>query len=248
MRRYWIPEDSKSETHVVLSGDIFHHICVVCRQGVGDRFEVICDGKAYFVEIESSEKKSAVAKILEERELPALPQPEIHLALSLPKFTTVDKTIEKMVELGVAKVHLFTSDFSYMKAGSRDLNKKRERWHKIIRGATQQTGRGDLMELTEVTPLNVLLSENFPARNRAGLLAYEGEEGEPLKDRMDNLPANSEQVWIFVGSEGGFSSKDLELFKDYKLLPVTLGDQVLRVETACVTLVGILRYGLGHYD
>ena len=76
----------------------------------------------------------------------------------------------------------------------------------------------------------------------------EGEGGEPLSDHIANLRATSDQVWIFVGSEGGFSLKDLELFKDYKLLPVTLGDQVLRVETACVTLVGILRYGLGHYD
>ena len=41
---------------------------------------------------------------------------------------------------------------------------------------------------------------------------------------------------------------NIKLFSNYDLLPVSLGDQVLRVETACVTLLGILKYELGHFE
>lgn len=248
MRRYWVPEEYCDDRHVLLKDDVFHHIVVVCRQDVGSRFEVIFKNKAHLVEIQSIEKKQAVAIIIESRDLPSLPKPELHLALSLPKYQTMDRVVEKMVELGVSAIHLFHSDFSFKKANAGELNKKMQRWRKIIQGATQQTGRGQLMSLTDITPLGVLLAENLPREGRFGLLAYEGEGEKINQAQLSALPGQVDEIWIFVGSEGGFSSADLELFKDYKLLPISLGDQVLRVETACVTLMSILKYELGHFD
>jgi 16S rRNA (uracil1498-N3)-methyltransferase len=49
-------------------------------------------------------------------------------------------------------------------------------------------------------------------------------------------------VWIFVGSEGGFSDQEVRALRDLALHPVTLGAQVLRVETACMALVSVLKY------
>ena len=248
MRRYWIDANGFTEDEVQITGDDFHHICVVCRQGVGNQFEVIVDGQAYLVEISSMAGKKAIAKVLEARTLPQPKPPLIHLALSLPRFQTVDRVVEKMVELGVHKVHLFSSDFSFMKPKPKELEKKMERWRKIIRGATQQTGRGDLMELTEIVPLSVLLQGPYQDGAGLGLLAYEGEGGMGLGQRLKEEREPPKNLWIFVGAEGGFSDKDLKIFSDYNILPTSLGDQVLRVETACVTLVSILRYAFSHYD
>ncbi len=64
MRRYWIEKKHFSENSIKIDGDSFHHICDVCRQDVGSKFEILCDGKAYFVELISRDKKSAIAKIL----------------------------------------------------------------------------------------------------------------------------------------------------------------------------------------
>lgn len=247
MRRYWIDESAIQDV-VEIAGDSFHHICVVCRQKPGDRFEVIANHQAYFVEIIQLDKKSATAKIIEKREIKNLPLPRLHLALSLPKFPTFEAVLEKAVELGVYSVHPFSSDFSFMKPAPQALVKKEERWRKIIVGATQQTGRGELMKLTEISPLSVLLGEFAKSANSCGVLAYEGEGQTSVKGRLAQIPASTEDLWIFVGSEGGFSQNDIKLFKDYDLLPVSLGEQVLRVETACVTLVSILKYGLGQFD
>lgn len=248
MRRYWVPKEALQGELVDLSGDVFHHICVVCRQTVGNRFEVIVDSTAFFVEIIEQKKKSAVAKVIEQRKIPELPKPHIHLALSLPKFTTLEKVLEKSVELGVHTLHLFHSDFSYMRPKSGELAKKQMRWQKIIKGATQQAGRGDLMSLTDIEPLGVLLERFAQSPDSWGVLAFEGEADRDLKEQMAKAQKDQSDVWIFVGAEGGFSPGDLELFKNYDLLPISLGDQVLRVETACVTLVSVLKYGLGHFD
>lgn len=249
MRRYWVEKQYFSEEAVVIQGDDFKHICKVCRQSEGSRFEILAeDEKAYFVEIIEMKKNQALAKILEVRDLPPIKKPHIHLALSLPKFQTLERVIEKSVELGVHTVHLFSSDFSFMKPKPGELVKKQERWNKIIKGATQQTGRGDLMKLTEVTPLDVLLKEFSSQPQATGLLAYEGDAPMSLKQALGQRGDSVDSYWVFVGSEGGFSPGDLDLFNNSGLLPISLGDQVLRVETACVTLLSILKYGVGHFD
>ncbi len=51
-----------------------------------------------------------------------------------------------------------------------------------------------------------------------------------------------ENIWLVVGSEGGFSFKEVEAFRQAGLEPVTIGPQVLRVETACIALVSALKY------
>ena len=94
MRRYWYQGHLQTGEVGQLTGDLFHHICGVCRQGVGNKFELLSEGVAFFVEITVMSKKSAEFKVLEQRELPPLPQPHIHLCLSLPKFSKVDLILE----------------------------------------------------------------------------------------------------------------------------------------------------------
>ncbi len=261
-----MPEESLTDHQVELTGDIFQHICGVCRRNTGDRFEVICGGQAYLVELSEIQTRKARALIVGKRTIRAPGKPHIHLALSLPRFQTLEKVLEKSVELGAKGFHPFYSDFSFMKPDPRGMENKRRRWQKIITGATQQTGRGELMELGEIKPLKNLLEEKGKKTFFFGLLAYEGDgflslrKGSvrnqniekvipfPLKQGLNQIPGGLEELWIFVGGEGGFSLKDIKLFKSYSVLPVSLGDQVLRVETACVTLLGILKYHLGQFQ
>lgn len=244
MRRYWLPGITKNDNEVLIRGEEFHHICDVCRQGQGSRFEVITEeGWALFVEIEKLGKKEAQARVLERREIPPLPRPHIHLALSVPKMQTLESVIEKSVELGVKKVWPFFSDYSFVRTQKNVLEAKSTRLDKIIRGATQQTGRGDLMELGEAMNLSELLPL-FQESGAHGVFAYEGGGGKSLSQALQGPPKTPESVWIFVGSEGGFSQKEVEQFQQINLFPVSLGQQVLRVETACVTLLGIIKYEL----
>src|SRR3954467_10350022 len=114
MRRYWIENQQLQDKEVHFSGDIFHHIFDVCRQEVGSHFEVILASKAFLVEVKNIGKKSAVAVVKEERPIPPLPRPLIHVILSMPRYQVMDSVVEKLVEIGVASLHPVFSDFSFV--------------------------------------------------------------------------------------------------------------------------------------
>ncbi len=247
MRRYRLEKASEKDEIVAISGDDFHHIVDVCRQGEGARFEVLTpSGFALLVEIESIGKKSAQARVVEIRQIPPLKKPWIHLAMSVPKIATFEAVMEKAVELGVYKIHPFFSDYSFVKTQKSVLQNKRPRFEKIIQSATQQSGRGDWMGLEEPCDLKEILQRFQSSPQAKGIFAYEGAGGISLKEAASG-DVNNENVWIFVGSEGGFSTQEVEIFKKANLFPISLGQQVLRVETACVTLLGIIKYQLNLF-
>lgn len=244
MRRYFIESTLNVGEEFEITGDLFHHIFDVCRQTVGEHFELTnSQQKAYLVEVIGVAKKSGTVVVKEERQIPQLQRPHIHIALSIPRYPTLEVILEKSVELGVKSVHPLFSDHSFVRTISNYPKQKEERWKKIIQGATQQSGRGDLMEFKAPVRLEDFLKSFNRTGSSAGLFAYEGVATRSIKSYLNSVNRVSVQdLWLFVGSEGGFSASEVEKFKQLDLEPVTLGEQVLRVETACVTLVSVLKY------
>lgn len=251
MRRYRLSLDPTDLDQITLEGDLFHHIVDVCRQDVGSKFELLdSQGNAHLVQVEEVGKRTAQVRRLSSRELPKLPKPHLILALSVPRFPVLESVLEKCVELGVSDVHLFFSSFSFVRGNDKISPSRFERWQKIILSSTQQSGRGDLMSLHPAVPLNDLFKRFNPSLGDWGLLAYEGETPHTLAEVLVPLRAHRpapERLWFFVGAEGGFSSDEAKLFESHGLHAASLGDQVLRVETACITLASILKYDVGHF-
>ncbi|RYG62258.1 RsmE family RNA methyltransferase [bacterium] len=81
---------------------------------------------------------------------------------------------------------------------------------------------------------------------QAGLFAYEGASTLNMKQYAAELRSRDQvlpkDIWIFVGSEGGYSEAEVLRMQNLALHPVTLGPQILRVETACMALVSVLKY------
>lgn len=248
MRRYWVPQEMRTGDLVHLTGDILHHIRDVCRLGMGSKFEVLLgDQKAYLVEIVNEGKAFSHARILEERSILGLPKPTIHLIMSIPRFPIFEAVVEKAVELGVEGVHLVYSDFSFVRKQEDAIERKWSRWQRIIQSATQQSGRGELMQLHEPVRLDQKLDIFNRSQGLHGLFAYEGDGVLGAQDAIaQTVAAKPEQIWVFVGSEGGFSINEVGQFQKSGMQPLTLGAQVLRVETACVALVSIIKYGLNQ--
>jgi 16S rRNA (uracil1498-N3)-methyltransferase len=258
MRRYWIEKKMIYNDLVTFKDEVYHHIFDVCRQEVGHHFEVLTeDSKAYLVEVISKGKKQAEARITEIREIQKLPSPHIHIALSVSRYHVMDAIMEKAVEMGVSSILPFYSDFSFIRKASNLPAGKMERWQKIVVSATQQSGRGELMKIEEPTDWSNMLKSINPNAENWCLFAYEGAAvlgvKEHLKQSREKLQNDAQKgsslspqnLWIIVGSEGGFSEVEVLEMQKLGLNPVTLGSQVLRVETACMTLVSVLKYEFG---
>jgi len=250
MRRYWIDKEAFVESDqgltVIITGDSFKHICIVCRQDIGDEFEVLTDqAVAYKVKIISKEKKRAFASVISERQIPEIKKPHIELCVSLPKFNKFELILEKSVELSVTKIRPFFSENSFVRNSKKISEERLKRWQKIVMSATQQTGRGHLMTIEPPCTLGELLTSFNQNDSAAGLFPYEGDCLQTVKSELQKIKQGSfDSVWAFIGSEGGFSLNELEQFKANNLQPLTLGEQVLRVETACVSLASIIKYEL----
>lgn len=250
LRRFWIDLEGslslQANKVLTIKGDLAHHLKDVCRIEVGQEVELLCgDGLARRVLIESLSKREVACRWLSDRELPILPTPHLHLFVSIPKLPKLDLILEKSVELGVHTVSPFVSDYSFLRKKNEISDNRKERWNKIVQGATQQCGRGDLMSVGQIQSLDEILKDFNQASAIRGLFPFEGEAQKTLKEELRSIKVQENQaVWLFVGSEGGFSHREVELFQSVGLFPLTLGDQVLRVETACLALVSILKYEL----
>lgn len=243
MRSYWLPSRYIVNKSVTLDGEYFRHICQVCHTQKGDKIEIFTDHFHYLVEITEITKKQAQGLILQETQSELPSEPHLHLALSVCRFPTLDLILEKSVEMGVFMVHPFFSDNSFIKA-PQIINKRKDRFEKIIEMASGQSRRSDLMSVDQPMDLEDLLVKFNQTKEVIGLFPYEGvlETSISIKEKLESLTWCPKEVWIFVGSEGGFSLKEVELFKKFGLEPLTLGNQVLRVETACLTLLSVIKY------
>lgn len=246
MRRYWIEKNQITGNQVQLSGDVYHHIVDVCRQSTGSIFEVITEEqKAYLVELTQVSKKIAIGQIKETREIAPLPAPRLHLALAVSRFPVMDAVVEKAVEMGVASIQPFFSEYSFVRSDEKISQNKIERWDKIVRSATQQCGRGELMKIHSAVSFQELSKKINQNPEFVGLFAYEGQSTLGIKEKLKEIRGKKNEIqdfWIIVGSEGGFSMNEVAELSSLGLHPVTLGQQVLRVETACIALVSVLKY------
>jgi 16S rRNA (uracil1498-N3)-methyltransferase len=247
VRRYWLEiQTKKNEDLIQISGESFHHIFDVCRQDVGSQFEVLFgDQKAHLVQVISKDKKQASAKILSSRSIPALPLPHLHLCLGVSRYPVMDAVVEKAVEMGVHTLTPVLSDFTFVRRKDSVPDNKIERWQKIITSATQQCGRGERMILEEPRSLEDLVLSVNQSPLTQGLFLYEGQGQMGLQQALKGLNQKIEKIMIFVGSEGGYSSTEVQLFQQFGLQAISLGQQVLRVETACISALAILKYDLG---
>lgn len=135
--------------------------------------------------------------------------------------------MQKAVELGVSRVVFFTSDF----VTEKDVNL--ERLNKIAKEALKQCDRAD-----EVT-VEFMTFENAVNVAENGIIFFEGD----CDLSVNEIPSDVKSY--FVGSEGGFSEKEISLAKEKGIKTVSLGKRILRAETASVVATTLVQLKTG---
>jgi len=241
MRRFWVDRSCIQGQRVILKETLFHHICRVSKIQKGQSFELFAEGvQKYIVTLDSVSHNQASAKIIDRQPVPPLKKPYIHLALCIPRLPTLDFIVEKAVELGVKELHLLTSSFSLIKAKSKFTEAKMKRLERIVRRSLAISGRSEPLK---IHPICLFKNLKVPKDHRA-FMAYE-EETNPAKQILDRQLEVPKEIWLFVGSEGGFTPDEASYFSQSVGSLISFGQQILRVETACLVGLSILKY---HYQ
>jgi 16S rRNA (uracil1498-N3)-methyltransferase len=227
-RRRWIA-DEVSDNRAVLTGDHARHLAQVLRAQVGQEFD-ISTGKEV--------RRGRISGVHPDRvefelgELVASPADgAITVAISIFKFDRLEWAIEKCAELGVARIVPVIAGRTEVHLAAA-ATKRLERWQRIARQAAEQSRRISPPAISAPVRFNVLIATTADAR----IVLAEGEKETLLKDAVRQ---DSGTVLLAFGPEGGWTTHELVAFRDAGWTPASLGDTILRSETAVIAAVAI---------
>jgi 16S rRNA (uracil1498-N3)-methyltransferase len=238
LQRFFIEEHLRNKKEVTLFEEsIIHQLKDVFRLHSGNRIILLDNsGFEYLAEIIMLARGKAEIKILEANARNSIDK-EVWLFASLIKKDNFEWIVEKCTELGVSHFVPVLSERSEKK----DLNI--ERAEKIIKEASEQSGRAVMPILHEIVNLEEALELNSKPEKliafhpegelftRDTVLGRQTELGKSL-----GVPDEKISYGIFIGPEGGWTEKEIELFKTKSIPLYSLGKQILRAETAAVAI------------
>jgi len=225
-----------------LSGDEAHHLIHVLRAEIGDSIELI-DGSGSVWRGEVAELDSASVKI---RNLVDLPQEDSTirriLVQSLCKADKLEWILQKTTELGVSEIRLLDADRSVLKIPNDKVQRRLERWNKIILGAAKQSRRAWIPEITPVASVGQV-AELIGKAACAMVL----EPGATASLGRLSLPESGDLL-VVVGPEGGITGEESTAFGAAGAMACRLGPTVLRTSTAGTVAAAILLTRSGRWS
>lgn len=226
----------QDDPNLPLTGDDANHLIRSLRAKIGSAFTVCSDGNDYkSIITEISEKKGVLSVFKDIIEVTPADEPTVNIRLfqAIPKSDKMEFIIQKAVELGVSEIIPIETDFT-QGYSSVDFTKKLIRYNKIAKESAMQCNRGQVPVVSPKKNLKKVL------QNDLGYVIMFYEENINSKKLQDLVIP--QDVSIIIGAEGGFSKEEVKLAVDVGVVPVWLGQRILRCETASVTALSIIMY------
>lgn len=233
MQRYFGINDGE-KCH--LSKDDVFHITHVMRGRINDQFELVDDSFILTMVIDNINPFSyhEVKRVQKNK-----PFHHITLLYCLPKGDKLDLVVQKATELGAESMIGIISKRTIVRLEKKDIDRKLIRYQKIIKEASEQCFRDELMIFNKIIPYQEIEKLDFDHK----FIAYEGNKGE-TSSFVDNIlkVSQDERVCILVGPEGGFDQSEVDTAIAWGFTPISLGQRILRSETAAIMAVGLLSF------
>jgi len=188
--------------------------------------------------VSALDRHRATIRLIEEAVTQPVPSLRLVLAQVLLKASKTDMVIEKATELGVNDIIVLTSERSVARANP----EHQARWQRIATSAAKQCGRASVPRIMGPTPFETLLDA---ATADVRLLFWEGSRSGGLAQAKAER-ACSDSVLAVVGPEGGFSTLEAAAAERARFLPISLGNHILRAETAAIVAVTLCQYLWGY--
>jgi 16S rRNA (uracil1498-N3)-methyltransferase len=237
-RRRWIADEVSGDT-AALVGEHAAHLARVLRAEVGQEFDIatgddIRRGTITTISYDRVEFALGV-KAHRKRKLTSLSgPPKITLALAIFKFDRMEWAIEKCTEIGVARIIPVSARRSDAHLAAAAV-KRHERWLRIVRQAAEQSRRAAPPEIAAPVKLKELGSV-VSAESATRVVLAESEEDTRLADALQSSPS---EIALAVGPEGGWADGELSWFYDEGWVAASLGDTILRTETAAIVATAL---------
>lgn len=232
MPRFFVDE-APVGGNIIISGDDARHIGRSLRMAVGEQVTVCSGGVDFLCRLEKITDSEVVCSVISSEKSK---EPNISLTVfqALPKLDKLELIVQKSVELGAVGVVPVLTKRCISRPEKNQFEKKLERLNKISLEAAKQSGRGIIPQVS-----GIISFENCLERMKKldlGLICYE--KGGKRLSELEYPVGGS--VGVLIGPEGGFEQSEAEIAASEGLIPVWLGDRILRTETAPIAAAAII--------
>lgn len=242
-RRRWIAEHWDEAT-ATLTGTQADHLIRVLRVQPGVEADVVAGGRVFHSVVAgitdggpgstSEVRFNLIAEIGSEPPMP------VTLVMSIFKFDHMEWAIEKATELGVAAIVPVIARRTEKHLAQAAM-KRAERWRRIAHEAAQQSRRCDVPSI--VDPLK-LPERVKAASNEKRLVLAEQERSTTLRSAVQAAiaaaSAEMPSIEMAIGPEGGWAPEEEALFDAQGWQAVSLGQRILRAETAAIAALSVV--------
>ena len=241
MKKIFIP--TPLDEIIELPKDVTHHVLHVFRHNMEKPITVTgSDNRCGIYQITDEVDGIAQAKLIEYVATDVSSYRTI-LVQSLLKGEKLEWVLQKATELNVDTIYLVSTANCVAKYDDKKLQSKVSRWEKIMLEAAQQCGRNQLPTLVVGETLLQVLTIEADALK---LVAYENEDGHTIKSALQSVHTNQTitDILICVGPEGGYQEKEINAIIESGGKSVSLGNTILRAETAAIGSLAMIQYEL----
>jgi len=235
----------------IFSGEEARYLTDVLRMKTGE-FICLCDGAKIDFTGKVIELTREYVKVELVAREPNRTEPPYGAVLyqALVKGDKMDLIIQKSVELGVTRIVPVSCIRSIVRLEGKDTGKKIARWQKIAEEAARQSGRGIVPRIE--SPLSFAKAiEKARAESDLIFLPWESEKSRPLSALLDEYAADPPRpksdlpcLSFFIGPEGGFDPREIDIASAAGVKTVMLGRRILRTETAGIAVLSMFIYRL----
>ena len=196
------------------------------------------EGAEYLVTLTRIRDEECICSIIEERGSSAEPKMNITLYMAYPKGDKLETVIQKAVELGATRIVPFESSRCIKRPKADKVAKQTERLSRIAEEAAKQCGRAIIPEVAFPLEYREMLTD--ATLSELSLICYERESHLSFKETLKSTKPKS--ISVIVGCEGGFSPEEIEEALEAGCRSVSLGNRILRCETAPSAALSMILY------
>lgn len=238
MKRFFINRELKVNSFIKIDGVEHNHIKNVMRLKIGDEIILVCgDEFDYLARITNFSKGDTEVEVLSREVNNANPKCDVTVYQALVKSDNMSLIVQKLTELGVKTLVPFESEF----ITSKDKNNKCQKLQEISNQSIKQCKRSIPIKVENTRTFSEMLGE----LNKYDIVIF-ANECEKSYD-LNSLKVCDGKIALIIGSEGGFSNREISLLQAKGVKSISMGNRILRAETASISLVAVIMYLLGEW-
>ena len=245
MHRFFVAPECIQGAQAHVDGPVARQVAQVLRLRAGERVVLMDNsGCEYVVTLQKVSPSRIEGQVLEKREGLGTPGVALTLYQGVLKGDKLEMVLQKGTEIGISAFVPVMCRRSVPRASKGWADGKYPRWHSILTEAAEQSGRTRIPLLEPLASLKEAMAEAKGVR----LMAWEGETErgfrETLLEHIERIKEDG--LSSFVGPEGGFDPEEVEEARGAGVMPVSLGQRVLRGETAGLAMAAAVMYQVGE--